>query len=519
MSGHIHSLQYHGISSNLCYCFVRGKVIPQVKTSEQPYYTWVVLHKETGQVCTAECTCCVGIQATCKHISGLLFAVVEAVEQGKNSSCTSQQQAWGQGPKKGQPVHDCQFAKNIKIVGVKADVTQQTSSRNYRSEFEPRVLAHRNKRPVYAFNIDALADITNGNCGMLMYVKQQADPAHQTPNIHAYVKEEEVETTRGVLTVEEAHQKSSGGSADDVIKELELNHHQQILLANETKKQASSTLWTQHRIGRITASVAGDCAASIKENGLSGHSQIAKVMGYYDSPHSSALTWGRMQEPVARKQYVAWHRLHYKHKGVTCEETGLWVNIDCPYVAASPDGIVRCHVCGDGLLEIKNPYTHRLCEIQDFSTKKGSCLTMENGMLQVRRTHIYYTQVQVQMWCTGYSWTDFIVRTVSKHNNFHAERIQFDTEFIASLKPKLYIFFVQGILKEFGTRSVQNIVRDRSIRKIIDSVLCRVEESVKMNPSASNVTCTYPCGFCTEECESNPREDSRNSIGCDVCMR
>ncbi|XP_022097942.1 uncharacterized protein LOC110983193, partial [Acanthaster planci] len=250
------------------------------------------------------------IQATCKHISGLLFAVVEAVEQGKNSSCTSQQQAWGQGPKKGQSVHDCQFAKSIKRVGVKADVTRQTSrsTRIYRSEFEPRVLAHRNKRPVSAFNIDALADITNGNCGMLMYVKQQ----------------EEFETTQGVLTVKEAYQKAS---ADDVIKGLELNHHQQILLANDAKKQTSSTLWTQHRIGRITASVAGDCAASIKENGLSGHSQIARAMGYYDSPHSSALTWGRMQETLARKQYVAWHRLHYKHKGVTCEETGLWVYV------------------------------------------------------------------------------------------------------------------------------------------------------------------------------------------------
>lgn len=234
------------------------------------------------------------VQATCKHISGLLFAVIEAVEQGKNSSCTSQQQAWGQGPKRGQPVHDSEFVKSIKIVGIKSDVTRQLprSTRIYRSEWDPRVLAHRDKRPVSTLNIDALADITNGNCGLLMYVKQQADPAHQAPNINTYVVEEEVETTQGVLTVEEAYQTSSGETAD-VIKELELNHHQQTLLANDTKEQASSTLWAQHRTGRITASVAADCAASIKENGLSSHSQIARVMGYYGSPHSSALTWGR----------------------------------------------------------------------------------------------------------------------------------------------------------------------------------------------------------------------------------
>lgn len=143
----------------------------------------------------------------------------------------------------------------------------------------------------------------------------------------------------------------------------------------------------------------------------------------------------------------------------------------------------------------------------------------DNGKWNAATSSDALIQVQVQMWCAGYSWTDFFVRTVSTHNNFHAERIQFDTEFINNLKPKLYTFFVQGILKELETRSVQTNVRDRFFGKIVESVLCRVEESVKLNPSASNVTCTYPCGFCAEECGSNPREDSRNSLGCDVCFR
>ena len=208
-------------------------------------------------------------------------------------------------------------------------------------------------------------------------------------------KEEVVSTTQGVLTVEIAYQQAKGGTADEVIKALELNQHQQALLAKDTEKQASSTLWAQHRIGRVTASVAGDCVASVKEQGLTGHSHVARVMGYYGSPHSAALVWGKTHETVARKQYVAWHRLHHNHRGVSCEETGLWVSIDCPYVAASPDGIVRCNQCGVGLLETKNPYTHILCEITELSTKKGACLREENGLLQLCRTHIYYTQVQL----------------------------------------------------------------------------------------------------------------------------
>ena len=60
MSGHVRALQYHGISENLSYCFVRGKIIPQQKTSEERYSTWVVLIKDTGHITTGECTCCVG---------------------------------------------------------------------------------------------------------------------------------------------------------------------------------------------------------------------------------------------------------------------------------------------------------------------------------------------------------------------------------------------------------------------------------------------------------------------------
>ncbi|XP_038075987.1 uncharacterized protein LOC119743813 [Patiria miniata] len=519
MSRHVRALQYHGISVNLCYCFVRGKVIPQVKTSEQTYFTWVVLHKETGQVCTAECTCCVGIQATCKHIAGLLFAVVESVEEGRNASCTSQRQAWGRAPKKGEVVHDAEFAKNISIIGVKADVTQQLpeSNRMYRSEFDPRTAAYRVHKPVSSFNLDALASITNGNCGLLMYNKPKPDPHHQLPNIKYVKTEETVETSCRVLNVSEAFEIAKPGDADSIIDLLRVTKHQQAVLAKETARQAASSLWAEQRQGRVTASVVGDCVGCVKDDGsLSGHSQVARVLNYYGSPRSAALDWGKTQEPVAKKQYVAWHRLHHQHKGVACDDTGLWISTECPYVAASPDGIVRCKECGTGLLEIKNPYTHRLLDIEALSTKKGSCLTMENGVLQLRRSHQYYAQVQVQMWCTGYKWSDFVVRTVSKSNNIYVERILFDEEYIANIQPKLYTFFVNGVVAELLSGAIRKVVTDKSVRKVMESILVRIEKS---RPSSNAVHVAYPCGVCNEECDSDPGEDGRSSIGCDVCNR
>ena len=446
---------------------------------------------------------------------------MESVEQGRNASCTSQRQAWGRAPKTGETIHEAEFAKNISIVGVKADVSEQVAetSRMYRSEFDPRTAAYRVHKPVSSFNLDALASITNGNCGLLMYSKPKPDPHRQLSNIDDVKREETVETSHKVSSVFEAFKSVEQGDADSIIQLLHLNQHQQEVLAKETTSQASSSLWAEQRKGRVTASVAGDCVGTVNDDGtLSGHSQVARVLGYYGSPRSAALNWGKMQEPVAKKQYIAWHRLHHKHIGVSCEDTGLWISTECPYVAASPDGIVKCKQCGTGLLEIKNPYTHRLVDIKSLSTKNSSCLSMENGVLQLRRSHQYYAQVQVQMWCTGHRWCDFVVRTVSKSNNIYVERILFDEEYIANIQPKLYHFFVNGVIAELSSGAIHKVVTDNSVRKVMDSILVRISKN-ELSSTTSQIHVAYPCGVCNEECESDPGEDGRSSIGCDLCNR
>ena len=40
---------------------------------------------------------------------------------------------------------------------------------------------------------------------------------------------------------------------------------------------------------------------------------------------------------------------------ICVELTGLHINPSSPHLVASPDGIVSCFCCGDGLLEIKCP--------------------------------------------------------------------------------------------------------------------------------------------------------------------
>ena len=446
--------------------------------------------------------------------------MVEAVEEGRNCSSTSQQQAWGKAPKKGQGLHEPKFAKDIKIVGVREDVSQQSteSRKNYRSDFDPRVRAHRSVKPLRGFNLAWLASLTNGNCGVLAHCKPEPSPHHALPDLSDLVSEERVSTSHPALTVQQAYEaakKHGAVSPNTVMRHLQVNAHQQSVLAKETQSQASSDLWKEHRIGRITASVAGDCVGSVKDNNISGHSQIAKVMGYYGNPQSAALSWGKTQEAVSRKHYLANHRRTLKHTGVQCQETGLWVNLTCPYVAASPDGIVCCSQCGTGLLELKNSYTHRHKTIDELARTKGSCLSIENGIVILNRTHAYYAQVQVQMWATGHTWCDFVVRTASPSKNFFVERILFDKEYIDSIKPKLEFFFCKGILQELETKVVQDTVVCRAVRKTMDEMLTKLEHAtMDSKPSVE-----YPCGVCGDACEDSPADFEYNSIGCDNCQR
>ncbi len=115
----------------------------------------------------------------------------------------SKKQAWGTAPKKGKVLHEAQFARNIKVVGVREDVSEQSveSNQMYRSEFDPCLPAHRVKKPINKFNPDWLATITNGNCGILMHTKREADPNHQVPDLNICSKEETVKTSVPVPTV------------------------------------------------------------------------------------------------------------------------------------------------------------------------------------------------------------------------------------------------------------------------------------------------------------------------------
>ena len=57
------------------------------------------------------------------------------------------------------------------------------------------------------------------------------------------------------------------------------------------------------------------------------------------------------------------------HENFTVEITGLHVDVEKPFLGASPDGLTTCSCHGQGLVEIKCPYKNRN-RLQNFGEDK-----------------------------------------------------------------------------------------------------------------------------------------------------
>lgn len=92
-----------------------------------------------------------------------------------------------------EALHQPQVAENNKVVGMKEVIHQELDKgRLYRSNFDPRLHCHRAKRNINDFDLDWLASITNGNCGLLAYTKREPNELRSTPNISEVDRYEEV---------------------------------------------------------------------------------------------------------------------------------------------------------------------------------------------------------------------------------------------------------------------------------------------------------------------------------------
>lgn len=134
-------------------------------------------------------------------------------------------------------------------------------------------------------------------------------------------------------------------------KELRITPQEADYLAHATYLQSQSFLWFEHRKGCLTASQFGP----ISRTSLCkpSRSLVSQILQHSPPAMSPAIRWGRDNEGKARSEYKKYAK--ERHSSFEVEITGLHVNPKYPHLGGSPDGLVSCSCCGEGLLEIKCP--------------------------------------------------------------------------------------------------------------------------------------------------------------------
>ena len=235
------------------------------------------------------------------------------------------------------------------------------------------------------------------------------------------------------------------------IDKLKVTQEEADFLETSTREQSASTVWHDYRKGRITASHFHEVS---RYTGKSYPKSIAKSIMQYRNFNQNipALKWGRENEENARKEYVM--AIEGNHTNVQVRSSGLVINPSYLFLGASPDRIVVCDCCGEGLIEIKCTYKYRYdsptssTALADhhYFLKDG-----DNGVVHLSSTHQYCDQVQGQLAICDVKFYDFVCWTTK---GLFIERIFQDKNYLTSKLPQFRSFFCKYLLPEILTHKL-----------------------------------------------------------------
>lgn len=137
---------------------------------------------------------------------------------------------------------------------------------------------------------------------------------------------------------------------------------------------------------------------------------------------------------------------------LTVDKCGLFIDPSIPWLAATPDSLVRIGQ-DTGCLEVKCPFVCAKKSIAAASLEQSSfCLRNINGNLQLKTSHQYFYQIQTQLYVSRLPWCDFVLWAPSK--DIHVERIYYDQGFIENAISKARAFYFDVFLPSVVPRMI-----------------------------------------------------------------
>ncbi|XP_045449980.1 uncharacterized protein LOC123658665 [Melitaea cinxia] len=333
------------------YTYVRGQCKASMK--KVAYVVDVKLSKDgVIEECHCDCAAGSGTQASCKHVSVLLFGIHEMVHKKSiklHQSCTEKLMTFNRPSKVfyNSPI----AAHNLP--------SKRLKSCNFKPLNESDVMEN---YPHYVRNLV----IGYGESSMpLLQTYEPANPHGIEWDHYPYLAKTPQDNLLEKLLLKNV--------TNEKIQALEKN----------TRAQNASAEWHEMRSCRITASMfyvvchSKTCTKSL----------LQKIFAP-KTVHTRAMVHGKIHETIAIAKYEATY-------GLSVQACGLFISSEYPFLAASPDGLLG----EDTIIEVKCPYTARNCKITNVSVPY---LERCNGQFLLKKKHPYYAQIQGQLYCSAH---------------------------------------------------------------------------------------------------------------------
>ncbi|XP_077867650.1 uncharacterized protein LOC144356967, partial [Saccoglossus kowalevskii] len=227
-------------------------------------------------------------------------------------------------------------------------------------------------------------------------------------------------------------------------------------IEKQTRGQAGNIAWQNIRRMKMTASNFGKFVKRRCEPDKLLHSLL-----YRPSFSTYATEYGRKHVADGVNAYLS-----YKHENgspeLQVQEVGFTICRHNTDYGASLDRMVTdpteaVHTVGG--LEVKCPPSFLNMSPEDAAKEKNSFLSLNNGVIMLKRSHNYYIQVQGQMYAAGLQWVDFVV-WFGEGCNIFVQRIKFNEDLWYSyFLPALNHFYFRAFLPEILTSRVKRGIK------------------------------------------------------------
>ena len=314
--------------------------------SQKPLTPWVIAEKD-GKILCGHCDCMAGLGECCSHVASLLWAVECGVRYRESLTVTQRPAYWAM-PSGIRDIHYAPVRK-IDFRGKQASLMKLASdSAPTQPETSASMVCDAD---VHSPSEDQLCQLFSA---LAASSSKPAILAVVEPHCDSYVPSSLSEGLPIVLSTLYNPDFLSLNYSELLAKASEcvisVTQEQVDLGENLTRGQNKSRLWSRMRSGRITASRFKDACstnpAQPSKTLISSicHPELSKFK-------TAATAWGHDHENVARKTY--WNIMSKTHSNFHVSICGFFINVQYPFIGASPDGLVTCTCCGEGICEIK----------------------------------------------------------------------------------------------------------------------------------------------------------------------